>query len=252
MIFHEYGGNNKPLVVLIHGVFQPWQTLLPIAKNFENEYRVIIPALNGHTSEETSHFISIEKEAEEIEKYINSNYGNGVFALFGLSMGGAIAYEILKNKKLIIKNAILDGAPLVSSGKFVSRIMENNYVQIAEKSKARNKKTLNNFSRNFLPEKYLQDYLSFIDNTDEQSIRNMVMSVGKGRFDATLRLSNTKLLYLHGTKANEALAKKSSKLIAKHYPDATVVCFKGDGHIECAIYEPDDWANVAIDFIENR
>lgn len=252
MIFHELGDKSKPLAILIHGCFQPWQTLLPIAKALEEDYFIIMPALNGHTAEEVTHFESIEKEAEEIEEYILKNHGKDVFSICGFSMGGAVAYEILKSNRLQIENVILDGAPLVSTGKFLSNIMEGNYVKIAEKSKARDKKTLENFGKNFLPEKYLDDFLSFIDKTQEESIRNMLRSVGKDRFDETLKLINTKLLYLHGTKANEALAKKSAKLITKFYIDATVICFKGDGHIQCAIYEPDDWAKVAKDFFINR
>lgn len=252
MIFHKLGQEGKPLVVLIHGCFQPWQSMLPIAKHFEKDFCVLIPALNGHTVEEKTSFLSIEKEAEEIEEYVISNFGGEVFALCGLSMGGAIAYTILSNQRLNIKNTVLDGAPLVSSGKLLTKIMANNYVDIAKKSKARDKKTLENFSKNFLPKKYLKDYLAFIDNTDEQSIRNMLRSVGEGRFSADIDLKSTKLLYLHGTKANEYLAKKSARLIAKHCPEATVVCFKGDGHCQCAIYEPDDWAEVAKDFFFNR
>lgn len=252
MIFHESGKEGKPLIVLIHGCFQPWQSMLPIAEKFEDDYRILIPALNGHTAEEKTEFISIEKEAEEIEDYIITNYDSEVFALCGLSMGGAIAYTILNNQRIRIKNTILDGAPLVSTSKLLTIIMTSNYISIAQKSKARDKKTLENFSKNFLPAEYLENYLAFIDKTDENSIRNMLTSVGKNRFATDASLDKTKLLYLHGTKSNEMLAKKSAKLIAKHFPDATVVCFNGDGHCQCAIYEPDDWAKIAKDFFINR
>lgn len=252
MIFHESGQAGKPVAVFIHGCFQPWESMLPIIRAFEDDYRVIIPALNGHTAECKSDFISLEKEAEEIESHILNNYSQNVALLCGLSMGGAIAYNILKNKRLKVQNAVLDGAPLVSSGRFLTKIMAKNYIEIARKSRARDKKTLENFSKNFLPEKYLQPFLSFVDKSEDKSIENVLYSVGEGRFTESLNLEGTKLLYLHGTKANESLAKKSAKLIAKHYPEATVVCFKGDRHIQCAIYEPDDWAEVVKDFIKNR
>lgn len=252
MIFHKFGKEDKPLIVFIHGAFQPWQSILPTAKHFEEDYHVVIPALNSHTSEMKTEFISIKKEAEEIENYITSNYGGEVFALCGLSMGGAIAYTILANQKLKIKNVILDGAPLVPAGSMLKSIMTNNYLAIAEKSKARDKKTLKNFGKNFLPEKYLDDYLAFIDNTSNESIKNMIASVSNVSFSTDINLENTKLMYIHGTKANEYLAKKSARLIARHYIDAYVITFKGDRHCQCAIYEPDDWAEVAKDFFLNR
>lgn len=252
MIFHKLGENTNPIIVLIHGCFQPWQSILPIAEHFEEDYHVIIPALNGHTSEEGSRFTSIENEAKEIENYILSEYGKDVYAVCGLSMGGAVAYTILINGILNINNVILDGAPLLASGKFVTKVMTKNYLSIARKSKARDKATLRNFSKNFLPEKYLENFLSFIDRTDEESIINMLESINKNRISAELRLNTTKLLYMHGTKGNEVISKKVGKYISKNIPQAYVVCHKGDGHCECAIYEPDDWAQIAADFFENR
>ena len=252
MIFHEFGKGNKPLIVFVHGCFQPWQVFMPIAKHFTEEYRVLIPELNGHTSQNKSKFISIEKEAAEIENFIIENCGSEIFALCGLSMGGAVSYTILKNQRLKIRNVILDGAPLVASGKLAEKIMTKNYISIAEKSKARNKSVLKSFCKNFMPEKYLKDYLAFIDNTSEESIRNMIKSVNVNRFSPELTLNGTKLMYLHGTKGNEMISKKSAALIAKHYKEAYVISFKGDKHCECAVYNPDDWTEVAKDFFVNR
>lgn len=78
----------------------------------------------------------------------------------------------------------------------------------------------------------------------------MVLSVGESELCESLDLSDTKLLYLHGTKMNEYLSKKSAKKLSKLYPEATVVCFKGDAHCQCAIYEPDDFAKIILDFIK--
>lgn len=252
MIFHELGKEGKPLIIFVHGVFTPWQIMLPIAKHFEKDFRILIPALNGHTAEKKTEFISIEKEAEEIEDYVISRYGCEVFALCGLSMGGAVSFRLLKNNRFNIKNVILDGAPLTPAGSMLKNIMTKNYLNIAEKSKARDKRTLRNFSKSFLPEKYLGNYLAFIDNISSQSIKNMIASVSDVQFFTDIDLRNTKLMYLHGTKANEYLAKKSARLIAKHYPDAYTITFNGDRHCQCAIYEPDDWAEVAKDFFLNR
>lgn len=252
MIFHELGIKEKPAVVLIHGVLTPWQVALPIAEHFKENHRVIIPALDGHTAEEATTFVSIENEAEKIEAYLKKEGIKELHCLCGLSMGGAIAHRMLGRGNIKIHNIVLDGAPLVKSPALLTRIMTNNYLDILKKSKKRDKKTLDNFCRIFLPESYLPHYLSYIDNMNEESIVNMLDSVGESTLDTNLDLKATKLLYLHGTKMNEYLSKKSARRIAKHYPDATVVCFKGDAHCECAIYEPDDFAKIVLDFISRE
>lgn len=252
MKFHILGDKNKPVIILIHGVLTPWQVMLPIAEHFADRYCCVIPALNGHVAERKTEFISIEQEAKEIEEYIANNFSAKVFAVFGLSMGGAIAHTLWKNRILGIENIILDGAPLVKSGKILTSMMCSEYIKIVESSKRRNPKTLKNFSENFLPAKYLDDYLSFIDHMSNDSIKNMLNSVDKSRLSLDLDTKNTKAMYIHGTAVNEMLAKKSAKLICKRYPDIYVICLKGNNHCESAIYEPDDWAKIADDFLHNR
>ncbi|MBQ8001621.1 MAG: alpha/beta hydrolase [Ruminococcus sp.] len=249
MEFHIQGQFGNPVILMIHGVMTPYEIMLPITEHFTDKYRVIIPALDGHTKREPSTFISIENEAKKIENYLKEKDISEIFCVCGFSLGGAIAHKLLSRGNIMIHNIVLDGAPLVKSPTLLTRIMTSNYLDILRKSKARDKKTLDNFCRHFLPECYLPHYLEFIDKMSEESIINILDSVGDSTLDTNLDLIETNLLYLHGTKMNEYLSKKSANVIAKVYPEATVVCFKGDTHCQCAIYEPDDWAQVVLDFI---
>ena len=86
-------GKNK-IMILIHGVLTPWQIWKPQIDYFKDNYHVVVPALDAHIENEKSEFVSIEKEAEMIEEYVNNNFGGRVYALCGLSMGGKIANRI--------------------------------------------------------------------------------------------------------------------------------------------------------------
>ncbi len=248
MKFHIFGDKNCPLIILIHGMMTPWQILRTAADFFCKNYCVLIPELDGHTQGCESTFSSIDEEAKIIEEYVLKDFSQEVFAVCGLSMGGVIAYRLLLRNNLRIKNLIMDGAPLLGYGKFMSYVMTKQYFSIAEKSRKRHKKTLKNFSKAFLPEKYLNDFLSFIDYTSDESIRNIISSLKASHISPILPTENTKILYLHGTTMNEMLSKKTARLIAKYYPTACVVSFKGDSHCQGAIYEPLDWAKVVEDF----
>jgi len=101
----------------------------------------------------------------------------------------------------------------------------------------------------FLPEKYLDSYLKIIDYFTDESIENiMYSSFVREKFDVVENKSN--ILFIHGTKGNEILSKKSAKLIKRYYPGAETVCFNGDSHCYKAIYQPEKWDKVVKDFLK--
>ncbi len=248
MHFNCFGEKSNPHILLIHGVLTPWQIWMPQIEYFKKKYYVIVPALDGHEAGKQSDFISIENEMQKIGMYCSEHTGTDLFAVCGLSMGGAITHLLWKNGTLKIQNLILDGAPLVPYGTFMKSVMTRQYIDIVRKSKERAPKTLESFQKVFLPEKYLEDYLSFIDYMDEQSMANMVLSMSSSSLIINDISSETRILYLHGTKMNEILSRRSAKQMVKHYPKTKVIRFRGCSHCEKAIYDPAQWIEIIEDF----
>lgn len=249
MRFHEFGDRSNPIIVLIHGVLTPWQMWEEQIAFFKERYFLIIPALDAHVEEEPCEYISVVQEAKSIEDYVISHYGNQVYAVCGLSMGGAIANVLFGNQKLQIEHLILDGAPLVPTNSLITKIMTSSYLNIIHQSQKRDPKVLQNFKKNFLPEKYLGSYLKFADTMSDNSVKNMLSSVGESRVCVCENVHNTRILFLHGTKGNEILAKISANRIAKQYPGTIVRCFKGYAHGELAIYKANEWVETVNSFI---
>ena len=83
----------------------------------------------------------------------------------------------------------------------------------------------------------------------DASIENMVNSVFAG---GELRTSANKsrILFIHGTKANEVLSKKSARLMKKYYPETTIVCFNGCAHCYTMIYQPEQWIECVEKFLQ--
>ena len=251
MILHEFGDKSNPIVILIHGVLTPWQMWEKQIEYFSDRYFVIVPALDAHVEEEPSEYISADEEAEKISEYVLNNYGKDVFLLSGLSMGGVVANKIFETGKLLVHHLVFDGAPLVSAPKFMVSIMTKNYISIIHGSKKREKKVLDNFVKYFLPEKYLRSFLKFADTMSDESVKNIVKSACRCRMLKAVN-TDTKILFLHGTKANELFAKKAAKKIARIYTDATVEVFKGYAHGELAIYHPEEWCAIVDCFTSQR
>lgn len=252
MHFNCFGEKSNPHILLIHGVLTPWQIWMPQIEYFQKKYYVIVPALDGHEAGKQSKFISIEEEAKKMEGYCSEHTGTDLLAVCGLSMGGAIAHLLWKKSVLKIQNLILDGASLVPYGRFMKSVMTKQYLDIVRKSKERAPKTLESFKKVFLPEKYLKDYLAFIDYLDEESMANMILSMSSSSLIINDISLETRILYLHGTKMNEMLSRKSAEQIGKAYPNTKVIRFDGCSHCEKVIYAPAQWIDLIEGFLNRE
>ena len=86
MKFHEFGDKNSPPILLIHGGGSSWWNYLRQARILSEEYRVILPTLNGHGEEYPLDYVSTEDSALEILDYIKANCGGKVFAIGGVHL----------------------------------------------------------------------------------------------------------------------------------------------------------------------
>lgn len=247
---HEFVDGRKPIMVLIHGVLTPWQIWMPQIEAFRKEYNIYAVALSAHTEDSPSEFVSVQDEAAKITAWLKERT-ESVDVLCGLSLGGKIAHEIWKSGQLSVQCLVMDGAPLVSCPRFAVSMMAGNYKQIVHRSKARDAKTIANFKRYFLPEQYLQSYLKIADLMTDRSIENIVNSVfAGGRIEGPDHQS--RILFIHGTKANEILSAAAARRMKKCHPETEIVCFKGDAHCHKAIYEPTKWISAVRSFLSAR
>ena len=250
MNFHVYSKSGAPKIILIHGTLTPWQMWDEQIKHMRNKYHLTVVALDAHEEEKHSEFLSIEQQAMGIEKYCLEIYGGEVFAVIGVSMGGAIASIIWRNGIVKVHKLVMDSAPIMPMGKLPAKIMTGNYLSIIRKSKKRDPRTLKNFSRHFLPERHLDSFLKIADNMSEASVRNMINSVCKCELCNGIPHGNTAILYIHGTKGTELFQMKCGAHLKKNYPEAKVICFRKTGHCEAAIYKPLKWLEVVEKFLQ--
>ena len=248
MKMHLYGLPENPKMLLIHGMLTPWQIWETQIQYFKDRYQVFVVELDGHTQDKASRFVSVDAEAEKIEKYCEDRDITAFNVVCGLSMGGVIAYALWKNQKLKIDKLVMDGALLMPVGRMAAGIMLRSYLKMVHKSQKRDPKTLENLKKEFLPEKYLEPYLNLVDLISDTSIENIVHSACRNELRIDIE-NDTKILYIHGTKANEALSQKSAKILKEFYPETEILCFMGDPHGYKAIFEPDTWIEAVEDFL---
>ncbi len=96
----------------------------------------------GHNPKQKEDFISFSKTAKGLEEYYISRYGEKVYAVYGMSMGGVLAATLWQNQKLGIEKVIFDGSPLISFNGIMKKMMLHFYLNITHKAQQRDKKTL--------------------------------------------------------------------------------------------------------------
>ena len=121
MNFYTFGSESAPKMLLIHGVICPWQIWDDVAAHYQNDYRVIVVELDGHTQDAPTEFVSVGQEAQRIEDWLLENGMGELDTVCGLSMGGGIAGLLWQNGRIAIKNLVLDGAPLAGLSQGLSR-----------------------------------------------------------------------------------------------------------------------------------
>ena len=114
MEFREYGHEKAETIILLHGGGLSWWNYGNVAEQLQQDFRVILPILDGHAGSDRE-FTSIEENAAEIISFVDQQLGGSVLLLGGLSLGAQIVLEILSQKKDICRYAIVESASVIPS-----------------------------------------------------------------------------------------------------------------------------------------
>lgn len=114
MQFVEFGKENLGTILLLHGGGLSWWNYEEAVKALQNDYRLILPILDGHAKSDRP-FTSIEDNAVEIIDFIDRHLGGSVLLIGGLSLGGQILLEILSQRGNICKCALVESALVIPS-----------------------------------------------------------------------------------------------------------------------------------------
>lgn len=109
MKYKDYGKEHAKTVILLHGGGLSWWNYRKEAELLKNEFRVIVPVLDGHAGSDRN-FSSIERSAREIIALIDKRLGGSVDMICGLSLGGQILLEMLAQRGDICRHAMIESA----------------------------------------------------------------------------------------------------------------------------------------------
>lgn len=109
MTIHEYGEDNKQVIVLVHPSLVMWDYFEYVIPLLQRKYRLIIPALPGYDKDSPGHFTSVERIASELADALVSRGIDELACMYGCSMGGSIVTRFLADNRVKVRSAVIDG-----------------------------------------------------------------------------------------------------------------------------------------------
>lgn len=169
MIFKEFGNQGAPVILLLHGGGLSWWMWKPQIEYLRPRYRVIAPVIDGHGEIFQTTFVSIERCAEQLISFVNTNCARQIFAICGLSIGAQIVVEALARAPGISQNAVIESAlvsPLKTVSALTAPLYDLSYGLIKKRWFAQlQAKSLN------IPDELFEDYYKDSARMTKESIR---------------------------------------------------------------------------------
>jgi pimeloyl-ACP methyl ester carboxylesterase len=109
MTIHEFGTENKEIILLLHPSAVMWDYFEYVIPLLEKDYHLVVPALPGYDEEELNDYTSVEKIAAELAGWLQARGYTSLGLVYGCSMGGSIVIRMLAEGKIDIQNAVIDG-----------------------------------------------------------------------------------------------------------------------------------------------
>ena len=256
MKFHEFGDKNLPSILLIHGGGSSWWNYLRQARILSEEYRVILPTLNGHGEEYQLDYVSTEDSALEILDYIKANCGGKLLAIGGVSLGGQIAMELLSLDSEIAEKAIIDGSLCIPQPRLakISIFLVSLFGKLMfSKSSCKFQLSLMNkfYPQLAYPDEIKNYYMEDMPRTPNKTLVTIYKTyMGHYKLNSRISKSKAQVLYIYGEKELKCV-KESARLFEQLHPNTILFEAKGYNHGYLSAYLPQEWVDLVIPFLKS-
>jgi pimeloyl-ACP methyl ester carboxylesterase len=249
MIFKEFGDQNMPAIIFLHGGGLSWWSWKTQIEVLQKNYRIITPIIDGHGDAAATTFVTIKKSAQQVVGYIKENCNGKVFALCGLSIGAQIVVEILSQECDIAENAVIESAlvyPIKTAVALTVPMYNMSYGLIKKRWYSKlQAKTLN------VPDELFESYYEDSIRMTKESLINITKSNGDYSIPPTLCNTKAKTLILVGEK-ELSIMKKSAALLHNTINGSCLKVIEKSGHGEISLLYPDKYLELLQDFFMNN
>ena len=241
----EFGQQNAEAILLLHGGGLSWWNYREAATLLAEQYRVVLPVLDGHAGSNAP-FTTIEDNAAGLISYIDTHLGGQVLAIGGLSLGGQIAVEMLSQRKDICRYALIESAlvkPMKLTSALIGPAFGMSYGLIKQKWFAKLQAEYLGISQTLFDD-YFRD-------TCEISKADMIAFLKANSLytvKPSLCETTAKVKIVAGTKEQKKI-RDSAELLHKAIPGSSMELLSGLGHGDLSINHPQRYARMLTEWI---
>ena len=247
MNVHEYGKENKKVIVMLHPSAVRWDYFAYLVPLLENDYHLIIPAIPGYDEENPQDdFTSVEKISDDLAQWLLSHGIQTVDLLYGCSMGGAILIRMFAERKVDYRNVVCDGgiAPYELPWIITRLIAVRDFVGISA-GKMIGEKMIGLLGKAFSTDGYTEEDMKYIvrvlRSMSSKTIWNTFLSCDNYSMPESIPAFDGVFQYWYGEK-EKGNRKPDIHYVQKRLPYAEFIEMKGLGHASMASLHPQETA----------
>lgn len=236
----EYGKENAPVVMLLHGGGLSWWNYREEALLLAETYHVVLPVLDGH-ADSAAPFTTIEENARRLIRYIDEDLGGAVLAIGGLSLGGQILVEMLSQRDGICQYAVIESAltlPMALTHALIAPTFGMCYGLVKKRWFSKLQfKTLK------IRQDLFEDYYRDTCKMEKQSLIRVLQSNSSYRLKPGLANTTAKALILVGAREQKKM-RRSAEMLHGIVRDSQLKILDHLGHGECSLNHPGDYVKL--------
>ena len=245
MRVQEFGQQNADEILLLHGGGLSWWNYREVAKLLAEQYRVVLPVLDGHADSDMP-FNTIEENATRLISYIDTHFGGQVLAIGGLSLGGQIAVEMLSQRPSICRYALLESAlvkPMKMTAALIGPAFGMSYGLIKQKWFAK-------LQADYLgiPKELFDDYYRDTCNISKADMIAFLKGNSIYTIKPSLSETSAKVKIVAGSREQKNI-RDSAKLLLKAIPGSRMEILPGLRHGDLSINHPQRYGRMLTEWI---
>ena len=248
MKFNVIGESYEPKILCIHPLLGNSKSVTEILNCIKGNYMFIVPDISAHGSD-NEEFISAEKEADSLNKYLIENGFTDISLTIGFSMGSLIVLNALINRRISFGEIVLEGAPLYRLGKVMQKIVASSYLgarkNADKKPHAYFKQVTADFGEEFA-EKYGEITRKKFITMSDSSIKNAALTCSYFNFPEFSEEVQKTVHFRYGSL--EGNMKSGVKNVKKYYPYSEIIIEEGRKHCEYPFKEKELYAEMLSSF----
>ena len=240
MKYIEYGADRAETVILLHGGGLSWWNYRETAELLREEYRVILPILDGHAGSDRP-FTAIEDNAEELIAWIDENLGGRAALIGGLSLGAQILLDMPSRRPELCRCAVVESASILPSAvthALIAPTFGSSYGLIRNRRFAE----LQARSLHIRPELF-EDYYRDTCRIEKADMIAFLQASTAYAAKDSLSACGAETRILVGEKENRAM-RRSAELLHSRIPGSALTVLPGLYHGEFSLNHARDYAQL--------